>query len=969
MRSVPAELLSLVPCTLYSDVENYWADWSASCEAENIKPDSTLPLPQLGKVWACSDFVANNSIRHPDIIFTLNEQGFDSARSLEDYQDKVRSVLNEASDEVQLMSLLRIFRRQEMVRIAWRDLNAIADIETILHELSDLAQAVVSVTLRHLEKIQADTFGMPLDEMGEEQSLLVFAMGKMGGRELNFSSDIDLIFGYANDGETTGRRKTSHYEFYLRVIRKLIKVLDEVTADGFVYRTDVRLRPFGESGPMAMSFAGMEQYYQMHGRDWERYAMIKARLITGRDRDRKTLQSLLTPFVYRRYLDFSMIESIREMKAMIVAQMKRKRMVNNIKLGPGGIREIEFIGQTLQLIRAGREPELRERGIIKVLDLLTDKNYLQRDDTKKLIDAYWFLRKLENRLQMLNDKQNHTLPDGERSRWQICLAMDMENWNQLLDHLSQHQGSVERVFRDLVTPENENRETRLTPFALFWAGGSEDANTSIIEAFSVFLNETGFNDVENIVSYLVQLREAPQFKRLTEDSQRKLAQLIESLVEKIAAYPQQEILLDRVGRILKALAGRKIYISLLIEYPATQLQMLTLCAASEWFAERLVKHPVLLDSLLSTAEVFRKRYDIEQLLELELARIESVAGRTGDELELQMDRFRQFKRQMVFTIAMLDVFYAEPVESVSDRLTELANILLEKILHLSWSAMVEKYGEPACIIEGELFRPAMSIVAYGKMGGNELGYGSDLDIIFLHNSGGEKQYTSGERSVDNQHFFARVAQRVIHFLNTHTYSGILYEVDTRLRPDGQAGLMVSSIHAFEVYQHEKAWSWEHQALIRARFVAGDALLEQEFARIRSSVLRQERDPARLLQEVVVMREKMRDHLANKTEGFDVKQDSGGLIDIEFMTQAGVLLHAEKYGSCIRHTATLALIDELTKAGWYGPDDAANIADAYRYFRKLKNWHNLECEIDDSDISLHRENVASVWGRLMPRKES
>ncbi|HHJ35472.1 MAG TPA: bifunctional [glutamate--ammonia ligase]-adenylyl-L-tyrosine phosphorylase/[glutamate--ammonia-ligase] adenylyltransferase, partial [Gammaproteobacteria bacterium] len=535
--------------------------------------------------------------------------------------------------------------------------------------------------------------------------------------------------------------------------------------------------------------------------------------------------------------------------------------------------------------------------------------------------------------------------------------------------LSQHQGSVERVFRDLVTPENENRETRLTPFALFWAGGSEDANTSIIEAFSVFLNETGFNDVENIVSYLVQLREAPQFKRLTEDSQRKLAQLIESLVEKIAAYPQQEILLDRVGRILKALAGRKIYISLLIEYPATQLQMLTLCAASEWFAERLVKHPVLLDSLLSTAEVFRKRYDIEQLLELELARIESVAGRTGDELELQMDRFRQFKRQMVFTIAMLDVFYAEPVESVSDRLTELANILLEKILHLSWSAMVEKYGEPACIIEGELFRPAMSIVAYGKMGGNELGYGSDLDIIFLHNSGGEKQYTSGERSVDNQHFFARVAQRVIHFLNTHTYSGILYEVDTRLRPDGQAGLMVSSIHAFEVYQHEKAWSWEHQALIRARFVAGDALLEQEFARIRSSVLRQERDPARLLQEVVVMREKMRDHLANKTEGFDVKQDSGGLIDIEFMTQAGVLLHAEKYGSCIRHTATLALIDELTKAGWYGPDDAANIADAYRYFRKLKNWHNLECEIDDSDISLHRENVASVWGRLMPRKES
>ena len=366
---------------------------------------------------------------------------------------------------------------------------------------------------------------------------------------------------------------------------------------------------------------------------------------------------------------------------------------------------------------------------------------------------------------------------------------------------------------------------------------------------------------------------------------------MESLLAKVADYPEQAKLLDRVCRIIQALAGRKVYISLLNEYPAVQLQMLTLCSASEWFTERLIKYPILLDSLMSTAEAFRQQHDVERLLELELARIDSDNENLDADLEQLMDRLRQFKRQMVFTVAMLDVFYAEPVETVSDYLTELADILLQKILAFSWQAMVEKYGEPGCIIDGEVFKPAMSVVAYGKMGGNELGYGSDLDVIFLHNSSGEKQYTSGEKCIDNQSFFARVAQRVIHLMNTRTYSGILYEVDTRLRPDGQSGLMVSSISAFETYQHDKAWTWEHQALIRARFVTGNALIEQEFDRIRSSVLRQQRDVTALLQEVVDMREKMRVHLASRSADFDIKQDAGGLVDIEFMTQAGVLLYA------------------------------------------------------------------------------
>jgi len=623
------------------------------------------------------------------------------------------------------------------------------------------------------------------------------------------------------------------------------------------------------------------------------------------------------------------------------------------------------------LIRAGREPELRERSITKILKLLADKDYLHQQEAQQLTQAYWFLRKLENRLQMLNDKQTHALPDDDLSQLRICLAMGVGSWDDLLGNLAHYQNDVDRVFQDLVALEDEAKKIEVSPFVLFWeeAEVSEDARESACEAFLEFLDEKGYSDSQNIVSFFSQLRTAAQLKQLAGDSRRKMAQLIESLIVKIADYPEQIILLERVSRILKALAGRKVYISLLNEYPVIQLQMLTLCAASEWFTERLVKHPILLDSLFSTAEAFRKQYDINHLLSLELNRIELLPNDAGDDLEQQMDRLRQFKRQMVFTVAMLDVFYEEPVESVSDRLTELANALLEKILVLSWQAMVVKYGEPVCVIEGENFKPSMSIVAYGKMGGNELGYGSDLDIIFLHNSQGEKQLTSGEKSIDNQRFFARVAQRVIHFLNTQTYSGILYEVDTRLRPDGQAGLMVSSIAAFDIYQHKKAWVWEHQALIRARFVtdnlSGSALLEQEFGRIRRSVLIQLREPAPLLQEVVAMREKMRNHLANKSSNFDVKQDRGGLVDIEFMTQAGVLIHAAEHDVCTEHTATLELIKELVAVGWYGSQDAEKLANAYRYFRKLKNWQNLECESELEGVSLHRDSVTTIWERLMP----
>ena len=969
------ELLSKVPESLHIIVENYWHDWCAVCEKSEFDSFPDLPYALLGKTWACSDFVARNCIRYPAVFNSLNKEGFQLSRSFKDYQELVSGITNSVSDETTLMKQLRELRQQEMIRIAWRDLNSLADDETILGELSDFAEAIVSVTLLHLEKQQAEIYGMPQDSKDREQALLTFAMGKMGGRELNFSSDIDLIFAFAEDGETSGARKTSHYEFYLSVIRKLVKVLDEVTADGFVYRMDIRLRPFGKDGPLAMSFSGMEHYYQSQGRDWERYAMIKAKLITGREKDKNYLQSLLTPFVYRRYLDFGMIESIREMKTMINAQMKRKGMAQNIKLGRGGIREIEFIGQTLQLIRAGREPELRERSIIKVLTLLAEKKYLKKEDVEKLIYAYWFLRKLENRLQMRRDMQTHELPDDvlasdEIERQALCLAMNFTTWDELMEKLLQYQTSVDIIFQNLISADvEEDERSSVSPIVLFW---DDLENSEEIQKHLIGLN---YRDADEIFKLLIQLRSSAQLKQLTGEGHDRLAQLVSSLLSNATDYDNQGELFERVTRLIKALAGRKVYVSLLVEYPQAQKKMLQLCAASEWFTTRLINHPILLDSLLTielnTDVVAEQQNDIKQLLEIELNQIElqdathSNSYVDDENLEQQMDRMRQFKRKTVFSVAVSDVFYQQSVELVSDRLTNLAKALLEKILDLSWRAMVAKYGQPVCVVEGKTCYPTMSIVAYGKMGGNELGYGSDLDIIFLHNSGGEKQNTDGERSLDNQHFFARVAQRVIHFLNTRTYSGVLYEADTRLRPNGQSGLMVSSVSAFELYQREKAWTWEHQALIRARFVTGNALIEQEFDRIRSSILRQSVDARQLLKDVVAMREKMREHLASKSKDFDIKQDTGGLVDIEFMTQAGILIHAEEDEQCIAHTATLELINELKQVGWYRVEEAEELSQAYRYFRKLKNWQNLQCIADNSDVSAHRDKVVATWNRLMP----
>ena len=960
MSSAPEQLLSLVPTTLHSTLVNYWHDWSVACEQAGVV--LSVDLSVLGKVWACSDFVARALIRRPTLLDELHTEGFETGRSPDEYQQRVAQTISAAEPtEEGLMHALRLLRQKEMVRIAWRDLAGLADVEQVLHELSDLAEAIIEQTLACLYQQTTEPLGIPRNSQGEPQQMLVLAMGKLGGRELNFSSDIDLIFAYAEEGGTEGGRQLSNHEFFVRLSRKLVRVLDKITAEGFVYRVDTRLRPNGDSGPLAMNFTAMEHYYQLQGRDWERYAMIKAKIIGGTDSDRDTLASMLRPFTYRRYLDFGAFEAIREMKGMIEAEMRRKSMRHNIKLGRGGIREIEFIGQTFQLIRGGATPELQVRSILKVLALLAELGYIEPEEADELRQSYLFLRKLENRLQMERDQQTQILPSDDLSRERIRLAMGFEDWDAFMLALDQRREAVMRVFDSVISSEEQPETASIDALQLFW---SDPGNTRNLGSW---LSEAGCDQVDDILDVLARFRSSAKIRTLSAEGTRRLQQLLMLLLKQIALYDNAQTLLDRVLEILAAIVGRPVYLSLLLEYPIAQQQMLELCAASHWFTNELARYPILLDELLDSGELFRQN-DREQLT-TELERLMSQVDE--NDLEQQMERLRQFKRTEVFKLAATDVIHVHEIWDVGAKLSTIADVVLKKVFQLAWNAIRQRHGIPVCTIDGQTYHPGMAIIAYGKLGGLEMGYGSDLDIIFLHESSGQKQYTDGEKSIDNSQFFIRVAQKVLHILGTRTHSGILYEADTRLRPDGRAGMLVSSVTAFEDYQRNKAWTWEHQALLRTRYIAGSEPVSEEFARIRQSVLAVPRDPAQLCGDVVDMREKMRSHLASRdASSINIKQDAGGMVDIEFMTQAGILLNVADHPEMLSVSSTLEFIEYLAAVGWYTSAEADELATAYKLFRQQANKQALEVELAGDVrqvLQPHLDRVTALWNRLVVAK--
>jgi glutamate-ammonia-ligase adenylyltransferase len=917
-------------------------------------------IEQLQFVIAVSDFVFEALMRDDELCASLPDLVASQHRD-QAYRDTLYLALEQQDNEDAGMKMLRRFRNQEMLYIAWHDLlhAQSADhewsIETSFHALSELAEAMIFETYQWQYRLCCAEWGTPCNDQGEPQPMLIIGMGKLGGGELNFSSDIDLIFTYPENGETQGaRRSMANAQFFTRLGQRIIKSLDKPTVDGFCYRVDMRLRPFGDSGPLVMSFSALEDYYQEQGREWERYAMVKARVM-GREMYScyRELRQMLRPFVFRRYIDFSAIQSLRRMKSMIQTEVRRRGLVNNIKLGAGGIREIEFIVQVFQLIRGGREPSLRLRGLLETLDAIETLALLTAQDIRALRQGYLFLRRLENILQALEDKQTQTLPDNPQAQLKLACAMGIQDWSTLLTQTQQHMAAVHQVFGALIGEEDSDDEQPIERHyhELWDLAYKSDVVAQILE------QDIGLSADSGVGESLIQFKNEISKKTLGPRGRDVLNRLMPKLFQVIFTEDKGRFGFARVLHLLQNIVTRTTYLELLDENPAALTQLVQLCIASPMISEQLARYPILLDELIDKKQLYQPVALDSYRSELRdyLARIPE------DDMEQQMEGLRQFKQICILKIAAADVTGVLPVMQVSDHLTYLAEAIVEVVVKQAWIQLTEKFGEPTHLTARDGL--GFAVVGYGKLGGWELGYNSDLDIVFIHDCPADV-YTDGKKEIDGRQFYLRLAQRVVHLFATRTPSGILYDIDTRLRPSGDSGLLVSPIEAFYDYQENDAWTWEHQALVRTRMVYGDSALHQAFAEVRAKILSRPRDADSLKQEVVNMRKKMLDHLGNKKPGrFMLKQDPGGITDIEFLAQYLVLRYSHDQPQLTRWSDNVRIFESLMEHGVIRANDAQQLCEAYTSIRNQlhhRNLLNLDGDVDSSMLSEQRNHVIKIW---------
>ncbi|MEH6469273.1 MAG: bifunctional [glutamate--ammonia ligase]-adenylyl-L-tyrosine phosphorylase/[glutamate--ammonia-ligase] adenylyltransferase, partial [Porticoccus sp.] len=721
----------------------------------------------LALVWSCSEFVASSCSANADMFRALVESGdLDTSYAPEVMQDRLTAILAEVDSEEGLAQQLRQFRNREMVRIVWRDFTRSSHLEETTADMTRLAEACLQCTLDFLYPQACEAWGTPVNAQGNPQHMVVLGMGKMGAWELNVSSDIDLIFAYPESGETQGGlRSLSNQEFFIRLGQKLIKALDVRTADGFVFRVDMRLRPYGQSGALVLNFDAMEEYYQTQGRDWERYAMIKARVVAGDRQAGAELMAMLRPFTYRKYTDYSAIESLRDMKALINREVQRKGMSNDVKRGAGGIREVEFVAQTFQIIRGGRDTRFQTPALKDVLSLLGSEEMLPADDTAALYQSYTFLRNVEHALQGWQDKQTQMLPEGELDQRRLAYLMGFEGWSEFLSALDRHRALVRQLFEEVVADERreeaaEGVEGELQLAVQVWQDHTtEDVLSQEFEAL-------GYKDVEQAAGFVNTLKESRSVLAMAADTRGRLDSLMPALIAACALVDNAAEALGRVLKLVEAVARRSAYLVLLKENPVALQSMIKLCAASPWIAEQLCRYPALLDELLDSRTLYSlpNRDELEDELRQQLLRVPS------DDLEAQMEVLRYFQRSHSLHVAACEVEEILPLMKVSDYLTWLAEAILSHVLEIAWDQMIDRYGHPGSDNGDE---PGFLIVGYGKLGGIELGHSSDLDLVFLHDANPNKS-TDGDRSIDNATFFMRLGQRIIHIMTTQMTSGDLY---------------------------------------------------------------------------------------------------------------------------------------------------------------------------------------------------
>jgi glutamate-ammonia-ligase adenylyltransferase len=906
-------------------------------------------LASLGPVGAISPYVVHRVVLDPWIVQRVvcwRSGGPEvDVGSLAMWYDDI-------SDETALMRILRRWRHREMATLAWLDIAGWLPIESVLQGVSEVAEVCVQVAVDWLFEEACRIRGKPVDRGGRVQNLVVLGMGKLGARELNFSSDIDFIFAYGEDGVLHDRRGTSYQEFYTRLARSLVRVLDTVTEDGFVFRVDTRLRPFGESGPLVMSFEGFEKYYQGQARAWERYAMVKVRAIAGDREMGREFERFFRPFVYRRYLDYRAIAELRSLKAKIAAELQRRDRGDNIKLGVGGIREIEFIAQAFQLIRGGQQKALQERGILIVLDRLGELGLLEKETAQFLRRAYLFLRTIENRLQQYEDMQVHDLPTDPELRTILAFAMGYDGWKAFSEHLTVVRRRVHSIFEAVIADPSKEEIP-----SVFLERRPEDMIKELED----------FGEMRDAMAQaLLQFRESAAVRRLSQQGLSELNRILPSLLKEIAVryVERPDEVLARVLRLLESIASRSVYFSLLAENPPALVQLVQLAVASPWIVQQVALTPILLDELLDSRTLYRPLTRAELRADLVRA-LETVEP--GDSEQL-MIRLRQFKASRQLRIAAADVMGVIPVMIVSDYLTDLAEVLVGEALTQAWSATAMRHGEPPVRDADASLIRGFAVIAYGKFGGIELGYGSDLDLVFLYDGVQGDALTVGERPITCAEFYARVAKRLVSILSTRMVGGILYEVDLRLRPSGNSGLLVSSADAYETYQMESAWTWEQQALVRARFVAGDVQVGQRFDGVRRRVLCRPRDRAKLRSDVREMREKMRENLANRDPAvFDLKQGFGGIADIEFIVQFGTLAYAAEHCEITRWTDTVRLLEGLRDVRFLEPEKADLLREAYCAYREQVHRLTLQespARVPVSAFAEMRASVQDIWRKVM-----
>ncbi len=777
-------------------------------------------------------------------------------------------------DEPALMRRLRRLRQRVLLRLIARDLGGLAGLEEVCGTMTDLAELAIGAAL-------------------EERELIVVGMGKLGGRELNVSSDIDLVFVHPGGLEDQER--------YERAGRRLIRLLSALTEDGFVFRVDMRLRPYGDSGPLACSFDFLETYFVTQGREWERYAWIKARALTGTRGEE--LFRIVRPFVFRKYLDYGTLGAMRQLHAEVRRDVARRELAGNVKLGPGGIREIEFVAQALQLVRGGREPELTVRPTLEVLALLGQKRLLPPEAARELSAAYVFLRNVEHRLQYLDDAQRHDLPEHAEERAAIARMSGFPSWGAFAAGLEAHRAAVSRHFEAIFAESAQAAEA--------WPEHPR----------------------------LQNLRASQRYAALPAESRRRLDALIPSLARAAAATPDADVTLRRGIELVEAIAARAAYLALLAEHPEALERVTRILGASSWAAEFITRHPLLLDELLDDRLLYAPP-DLEAFGRSLRAQLDAHAGDT----ERRMNLLREMHQSQVFRLLAQDLGGLLTVERLADHLSALADLTLQVSLEEAWKDLRQRHREGA---------PRFAIAAYGKLGGKELGYASDLDIIFLYDDAHEQAAA----------VYARLASRLQHWLTTRTSSGVLFETDLQLRPSGASGLMVSPLDAFERYQEHDAWVWEHQALTRARHVCGDAAVGAAFEAIRERILRRRRDVEPLKKEIIAMREKLHAAHPNKSALFDLKHDRGGMIDIEFAVQFLVLAHAHRFPELTRNLGNIALLRMAGELDLLAEPICQGAADAYREFRRLQHMLRLNgaqyARVPPAQVAAQRQAVQAL----------